>query len=396
MSPFSEFVIPSPAKDRTCLLMVEILRFAQNDSRVPLLLSSGRRGGACSVRFAYNPHVTLTLDAIKQQYEALHAGPAWIDRSYRALIEVTGKDRVAWAHNLTTNQVKTLSRDEGNYAFVLNVQGRILFDLNIVVRAESIWLDLDRRFLPTALTHFNKYIIMEDVRLTDRSGDFVRVALAGRHAKTLLAEFGAGQAAAMPAVSMTTITHAQTQIDVLRDDFCGVFAVDLFVPVSIASTFEAEIKGPRRPAPAIPISDEVAQIRRIEAGIPWPGAEITDDVLSAETRQLERAVSFQKGCYLGQEIVERMRARKVVARMLSGLKVSGQAVPPAGADVIADTGAVVGKITSACHSVALNAPVALAYIKTGSAAPGAALQIRWGENTAPAVVAGLPFVQAES
>ena len=340
--------------------------------------------------------MTLTREAIKEQYKALNAGPAWIDRSYRALIEVTGKDRVAWAHNLTTNQVKTLSRDEGNYAFVLNVQGRILFDLNLVVRAESIWIDLDRRFQQSALAHFNKYIIMEDVRLTDRSSEFVRVALAGRNAKALLAEFGAGHAAAMPAVSMTTIAHAQTKIDVLRDDFCGIFAVDLFVPVSKASAFEAEIKGVHRPVPVISVDDEVVQIRRIEGEIPWPGAEITDDVLSAETRQLERAVSFQKGCYLGQEIVERMRARKVVARLLSGLKVSGDVVPPEGAEIVADAGAVVGKITSACHSVALNAPIALAYIKTSAAAPGTALQVRWSASNAAAVVVALPFIQCLS
>jgi len=212
----------------------------------------------------------------------------------------------------------------------------------------------------------------------------------------LLAEFGAGHATAMPAVSMTTITHANTKIEAMRNDFCGVFAVDLFVPVTITSAFEAEIKGTHRPVRATPVDDEVVQIRRIEAGIPWPGAEITDDVLSAETRQLERAVSFQKGCYLGQEIVERMRARKVVAKMLSCLNVSGEAVPPAGAEVIADSGAVVGKVTSACHSVALNAPIALAYIKSSFAAPAVALQACWNENVVPAVIAGLPFVQAET
>jgi folate-binding protein YgfZ len=198
----------------------------------------------------------------------------------------------------------------------------------------------------------------------------------------------------MPAVSMTTISHAQTKIEVLRNDFCGVFAVDLFVPVSAAASFEAEIKGPHRPMPACRVDDEVVQIRRIEAGIPWPGAEITDEVLSAETRQLERAVSFQKGCYLGQEIVERMRARKVVAKMLSGLKVSGESVPSVGAEVIADTGAVVGTITSSCHSVALNAPIALAYIKTGFGVNGAALRVKWGEQVASAVVVALPFVQS--
>ncbi len=355
-------------------------------------VSSVRQSRAGFLPFAYNCRMPLDADAIKPQYAALNSGAAWIDRSYRSLIEVTGKDRVAWVHNLTTNQVKTLGCDEGNYAFVLNVQGRILFDLNVVVRAASIWLDLDRRFLQTALTHFKKYIIMEDVRLTDRTADFMRVALAGEQAKQLLAELGAGHAAAMPAVSMTTIVHGQSRIDVMRNDFCGVFAVDLFLPLSISSAFEGEIRGSHRALPAIQVEDEVVQIRRIEAGIPWSGAEITNDVLPAETRQLERAVSFQKGCYLGQEIVERMRARKVVAKMLSGLKVSGEIVPAPGSEIVAEAGGVVGIVTSSCHSVALNGPVALAYIKTTSAAAGTALQVRWDGNFVPGVVVPLPFV----
>lgn len=340
--------------------------------------------------FAYNSRVIRSRDSIQEQYAALNSGPAWIDRSYRSLIEVTGNDRVAWTHNLTTNQVKTLSCDEGNYAFVLNVQGRILFDLNVVVRAESVWLDLDRRFLHIALSHFNRYIIMEDVRLTDRSGNFVRVALAGDGAKNLLAELGAGHAAAMPAVSITTMTHGHAKFDTMRNDFCGVFAADLFLPVSHADTLKAEIQS-LRSAPLMEVDDNVVQIRRIEAGIPWPGAEITDEILPAETRQLERAVSFQKGCYLGQEIVERMRARKVVAKMLSGLKLSGDVVPPPGAEVVAESGGLVGKITSACHSVALNAPIALAYIKTASATPDAKVQVHWNEHSLPALVVPLPF-----
>lgn len=332
---------------------------------------------------------------INQQYAVLHTGPAWIDRSYRALLEVTGKDRVAWAHNLTTNQVKTLGRDEGNYAFVLNAQGRILFDLNIVARAESIWIDLDHRFLQTALTHFNKYIIMEDVRLADRTGDFARVALAGPHAKERLAELGAGHAAAMPAVAMTTIMHNGVSVDVMRNDFCGVFAVDLFPPRAAASAFEADMKSPRHSLPATQVDDHVVQIRRIEAGIPWPGLEITDEVLAAETRQLERAVSFQKGCYLGQEIVERMRARKVVAKLLSGVKISSDEPPPPGAEIFSDTGAVVGKITSSCHSVTLGAPIALTYIKSAFASPGTALQLRWSDGSVPGAVAPLPFFQPD-
>lgn len=331
-------------------------------------------------------------DTIFQQYRALLAGPAWIDRSYRSLIEVTGNDRLAWAHNLTSNQVKSLGHNEGNYAFALNVQGRILFDLNLVNRAESIWIDLDGRFLQTALRHFNKYIIMEDVRLVDRSQDFVRAALAGEKAKSLLADLGSRQAAAMSAISMTNLRFDNEIVEVLRHDFCGEFSCDLFLPASIATKVQGSHPSAGKSVPVVNVADEAVQLRRIEAGIPWPGAEIMDDVLPAETRQMERAVSFQKGCYLGQEIVERMRARKVVARLLSGLKIDGDIIPGPGAEILSSDGAVVGKVTSACRSLALGIPIALAYLKMASATPGAELQIRANGQVVPAKVTDLPFV----
>jgi len=337
---------------------------------------------------AYNGRMAPS-QTIQQRYAGLVGGPALIDRSNRALIEVTGRDRVAWAHNLTSNQVKTLGRDEGNYAFVLNAQGRILFDLNLVVRAESIWLDLDRRFLGAALKHFEKYIIMEDVRVANRSEVFARFAIAGEKVKGVLADLGAANAAAMPLISMTTVPFGQTALDILRSDFCGVFAAELFVPAALAASLKSELTNRHG---LIQIDDQVVQIRRIEAGIPWPGAELTDEVLPAETRQMERAVSFQKGCYLGQEIVERMRARKVVAKVLCGLRIDGDAIPLPGGELIADGGAVVGKLTSACLSVALSAVIGLGYVKSGSAIRNTQLQVRLGDKTVGATVTELPFV----
>lgn len=325
-----------------------------------------------------------------ESYAALVTGPAWVDRSYRAIIEVTGKDRVSWTHNLTTNQVKTLAPGEGNYAFVLNVQGRILFDVVVLVRNESIWMDLDSRFLGTALAHFNRYIIMEDVQLKDRSNEFRRVGLVGRGAKSLLAKWGAGQAAAMPAHAAASFSVGGASLDFTRWDFCGEFGVDLFIPRASAGVIQAIESS------AAGAKEAEVQVRRIEAGIPWPGAEITDEYLPAETRQIERAVSFQKGCYLGQEIVERMRARRVVARLLSGLTLEGESVPMPGSEIIAGEGAVVGRITSSCWSLGVQRPIALSYIKAGSAAIGATLGVRCGQSDVPAVVTALPFVAAGS
>lgn len=341
------------------------------------------QGGRC---------VVARYGRIEAEYDALRSGPAVVDRSYRGLLEATGKDRVAWLHNLTTNQVKTLGRDEGNHAFALNVQGRILFDMNVIVQAESVWIDMDRGFLPVARRHFEKYIIMEDVRIADRSDECVRLAFSGNGGERLLAELGAPHAPAMPSLAVTHVTWRDNEIVMLRHDFCGPFGVELFIPAGLAAAFWREMTDETRSRTATPVGDDAVQVRRIEAGIPWPRREIADEYLPAETRELERAVSFQKGCYLGQEVVERMRSRQAVARFLCGLKVEGDVVPAEGAEVRGVDGKRVGEVTSACHSIGLNRVIALGYVKTSSASPGTKVEIVRGDSITSAVVVQLPFV----
>jgi len=326
------------------------------------------------------------------EYQALSTGPAIVDRSYRALLEVIGADRATWLHNLTTNQVKNLGRGEGNYAFVLNIQGRILFDVNVLVRAESIWVDLDRRFLETARKHFSKYAVTEDVTVVDRSTEFVRFGLVGPKTAALLAELGAANAAAMPTLGLSQIEWRGAVLPLLRHDFCGPFGVELFVPQPIAIEFRTALYDGIGGMRAIPVENDAVQAHRIEAGIPWPGHEITDEYLPAETRQLERAVSYQKGCYLGQEVVERMRSRAVVARQLVGLRLDSSAIPALKSEIADSEGKPIGQVTSACHSPALGRPIALAYVKSAASNPGSCLIVSSGpERPLAATVVDLPF-----
>ncbi len=348
---------------------------------------------------------------MEAEYRALSVGPGLVDRTYRALLEIEGTDRAAWLHNLTTNQVKNLGRGEGNYAFVLNIQGRILFDVNVLVRADSIWLDLDRCFLETAKKHFAKYVITEDVTVVDRSGDFARFGLVGGQAVALLADLGASNASAMAQLSQANIewsvadpnrdckgaVHAAANVDrsmavavlMVRHDFCGPFGVELFVPRDHAVEFHRAMIEQHG---AIPVGNEAVQVHRIEAGIPWPGHEITDEYLPAETRQLERAVNYQKGCYLGQEVVERMRSRAFVARQFVGLRIEGSTVPTLKSQILESEGKPTGVVTSACHSPLLDCPNALAYVRTVHSTPGTRLSIAHeGEPNLPVSVVDLPF-----
>jgi len=317
--------------------------------------------------------------------------PSMIVRNDRALFDVEGRDRASWLHNLTTNQVKTLQLGEGNYAFVLNVQGRILFDINLLVRAESIWIDLDRRFVETAQKHFSKYSITEQVTLVDRTAEFSRVGLIGSRCGSLLGSLGVGNATAMASLAQAVIRWREAEIGLIRHDFCGPMGFELFVPSTLGGDFVKFLREGGLGEPLREVSTDAIETLRIEHGIPWPGREITDEYLPAETRQLERAVSYQKGCYLGQEIVERMRSRQVLARQLVGLRLETSEPPACPTPILLPAGDLVGRLTSAYRSDRIGAAIGLGYVKTAHAAPGTRLKIAGSKIGCEAVVQSVPF-----
>jgi len=320
------------------------------------------------------------FSTVDQEYAAIREGVALVDRSNRRLLSITGADRVSWLHNPTTNHVKSLGVGQGNYAFSLDVKGRILFDMNIVMRENEIWLDLQSCFLEKAKAHLSKYIIMEDVTLNDISDEFVRISLTGGGLKTWLGKVQLGQIANLPILGLSVMTVAGVEIDVLRTDFCGVFGLELFTPQPVAASVWKQLADNADDLAVTLAGDDAMQVVRIESGIAWPGCEITDEYLPAETGEDKRAVGLNKGCYLGQEVVERMRARQVVARRLMSLTVDGNALPSVGDNVCDSEGKAVGKVSSVCQSIASGKPMALAYVRA-SVESNAALTITTDQNS---------------
>lgn len=330
----------------------------------------------------------------EREYELLGRGPALVDRSYRGLLEISGDDRVRWLHNLTSQEVQNLRAGEGAYSFALNAGGRILFDLNILVLADVIRIDLDQRFVGLACKHFEKYVITEDVQIANLSDAFVRFGIVGDESKGLLSELGVAHAAVMPWLGTGELIHSGVAIPFFRHDFCGTFGVELLVPVDRAVEVWEALSDSSRTVRAVPVGYDAVQVRRIERGIPWPLHEITDDYLPAETGQLDRAVSFSKGCYLGQEVVERMRSRGGLARRLVGLVIEGDEGPPDGAALTTEDGARIGMLTSSCRSFAKGCVVGLGYVKTASAPDGSPLGVAWGDRSVDCRVVELPFCGA--
>lgn len=315
------------------------------------------------------PNATLA-----NQYAIARDAAGLLTRSNRAIIEVTGKDRAAWLHNLVTNTVKTLQPGDGNYAFAPNLKGRTIFDLNILVLDDRLWLDVDRRWLESARKHLSKYIITEDVALNDVTPRFDRFAITGPAAVEVVGRMGFGNLAPMPHLQHVPFLWEGHAGRMIRNDFTGLPTADLLVETAGASSLLLALLDAGRPSGLARIDSDVAEILRIEAGIPASLTEIDDDVIPPETGQIERGISYNKGCYLGQEVIERMRSHGVIARKLVGIKLDHPASVNCPAPIkVAD--AESGRLTSLAWSFALNAPLGLGYLKAVHAKPGQAVNV---------------------
>jgi folate-binding protein YgfZ len=282
---------------------------------------------------------------------------------HRGLVEVTGVDRAEWLHNLVTNVVRNLRPGEGNYAFATTAQGRTMFDLNVLMLDERLWLDIDSRWLESALAHLNKYVVTENVFLADISQEWGRMDVVGPATPRLMELLGFGSTFG----ALADLQHVEGKFEnhplrVVRDHLGSFCRADIFMPRAIEIALSARLGEAAEALGFVRGDDTLFEMVRIESGVPASVEDIDDQVIPPETLQIERGICYVKGCYLGQEVLERMRSRGSMARCLVGLGVSGDTLPPRNAPVVAGE-QTVGRVTSACHSVALGGILALGYVK---------------------------------
>lgn len=288
-------------------------------------------------------------------YEALREYAAWADLGGRAIFRVTGADRVRWLHAMVTNHIAQLVPGEGCYAFLLDPQGRILADANILCLGGSFLLDLEPERREPIYAHLDKYIIADDVTLADATEQTAVLTLEGPHSAAVLKGLGAP-------VPDKPFTHLEWErVRVARVSVTGLDGYRFYVPADARAELirRLEAAGVPRATP------EELRTVRIEQGRPRYGEDITDERLPQET-QLLHAIHFRKGCYIGQETVERIRARGRVRRLLVRLTIEGTEPVAAGTPVVA-AGSPVGEITSAAWSPAKGEVVALGYVRVAEA-----------------------------
>src|SRR5437016_33698 len=330
--------------------------------------------------------VTLVAGAVdmRAEFRALISGCGIHELAQRGKIKLAGRDRVRWLNGMVSNNIRDLTAGQGVYAFLLNPQGHILGDLYSYNRGESLLVETDRPQLEKVLSVFRKYIIMDQVEIEDISEKLSSIGIAGPHSGEVLKAAGF-QFSQLEALQFTDITWQQINVTLMRHDNPLVESYELWSAPGETKTLREALAN----AGATPVGEAAVELLRIAAGIPRYGQDIRERDLPQETEQ-SRALSFTKGCYIGQEIVERIRSRGAVHRTFLGFEIAGP-LPTPGAKVQVD-GKDLGEITSIASlpTDGNERKVALGYCRREVATPGREVVI--GDTKArisPLPVAGI-------
>jgi folate-binding protein YgfZ len=310
---------------------------------------------------------------------------AFIDRSdARGRIAVTGADRASYLQGLLTNDVASLQPGRGCYTAYLTAQGRMIADAYVYELGDLMLLSVARAVTDTVLAKFDQFIFSEDVQLGDVSDTFAQIAVIGPRAAAVLRgilRVGIGSLEALPehGCARTTTSGGAAAI-VTRVSDAGVDGYDVYVERAIADDVIASLSA----AGARTLEPDEAEALRIEAGIPLFGRDMDEETIPLEAGIESRAISFTKGCYVGQEVIIRVlhRGHGRVARRLVGLRIAGDRVPAERAPIRSGDREI-GYVTSAAFSPSQNAPLALGYIHRDFVEPGTPVTI---DDTAAEVV----------
>ena len=296
-------------------------------------------------------------------YSALRESAAWLDVSKRGKIRARGEDRLRFLHAMASQPVESLSPGQGTYAFFLNAQGHIQADAELRVCQDHVLIETEPEAAGTLLRHLERFIIMDDVTLEDATASLAAIALEGPRSDAVAAEvFG----------ELPQGSHAHLEsggVLIARSSLTGAPGLRLITAMGRKESLVADLER----AGAAAARAEDFRVVRVENQVPRFGEDFSDATLPHETQRLE-AVSFTKGCYLGQEIVERVRSRGQVNRLLTGLEIDGSIAPAAQSAVLFE-GREVGRISSPVYSPHLGKILAFGMLRRQAAAEGSEITV---------------------
>lgn len=280
-----------------------------------------QRYGSQAVPGTYaGAETVLRFSTPAAELEALRHGCGVFDLGWRGKLVVSGEDRVRWLNGMVTNNTRDLPQDFGNYNFILNAQGHIQGDLLAFQRGEFYVLESDAGQIPTIREFLERFIIMDDVELGDISTKLISIGLGGVRAVQVLRDAGFTSGELKPGQIVDGSWNGRG-FSLLRDPVQARNWYELWLAPEAAEAFWKRLIE----AGAAPVGAEALEWQRILLGLPRMGMDLGGRELAQETDQ-SYALNDAKGCYIGQEIVERVRSRGQVHRRFVGLIAEGEAV----------------------------------------------------------------------
>jgi folate-binding protein YgfZ len=324
------------------------------------------------------------------EYSAVRDGGAGlIELSSRGRILVSGAEVVMFLNGLITNDMKTLAVDSWMPAVFPNVQGRLLASVRVIHRDDGFLIDTESATHETVLKLLERFTMAGDFRVTDLTDETVTLSIQGKRAGEIISATLGEEAAkvARQQVARTNFPEGG-QVTVIRATHTAEDGFDLFVDRDNFQNFSDTLTN----AGAQAVSAEMLETLRIEAGIARYGMDMDETNVVTETN-LDEAVSFTKGCYIGQEIIARIRYRGHVAKKLTGIILENDLTLERGARILSHEEKEIGRVTSSTLSPYLERTVALGYVKYDYLAPGTPVKISAGDDEMKGTVVDLPFIR---
>ncbi len=340
--------------------------------------------------------ISDSLEAVTRGYRRLNESAGLVDRSSRVRLKISGPDRAKFLHNLTTNEIKKLLPSKGRETFVTSPQGKTLGFLTVLATQEGFLLvRTDPQGANLVLPHLNKYGIFDDVAIEDESASTFELHIAGPRAEDLVASI----AGVMPGGD--DLNHSMSSVDgipirLIRESPTGRPGFTIIGESAGSNEIRSRLRQQGQAAGIgdLEIDEAAFSAMRIEAGTPVFGQDLTEKNLPQELGRDARAISFVKGCYLGQETVARIDALGHVNQMLRGFRSDSPAERFEAGDVLQAGGKPVGHLTSVAYSPGWNRWVALGYLRESARQAEAPLSIvrQDGREIGRVIVCELPMI----
>jgi folate-binding protein YgfZ len=328
------------------------------------------------------------------EHAALRATAGVMDLSFRSRICLVGADRARFLHGQVTNDVKKLRPGEGCYAAITTAKGKMESDLNIFALADELLLDFEPGLTEKISRRLEKFIVADDVQIVDAAPHYGLLSVQGPKAEAIVCALGRFPEIPTKLFGSAKISDATLgEIYLVNHARLGGSGFDLFVPNNSLGAVADKLIAAAKEVGGRATGWQAFETTRLEAGVPRFGADMDETNIPLECGIEARAVTYNKGCYIGQEVINRIHSVGHVNRELRALRLASDLEPlPKKGDKLFHDGKEIGYLTSAVKSPTFNANIALGYVRREGNQIGSELVLRAAAGESPAKIVALPFV----